>query len=140
MALDNKESQPLTKKDLEELKDVLGEHIALSVHRSLEVLMQKEQAKISRMINDAIREASCNCPMDECQKRQVPAMSNLLSDFGDGDTGKGLLEIRKNHVWVSKFRSRTDSYGASVTVTILIIIVSGALAALWHGIKSIAGD
>lgn len=140
MGMDNKETQPLTKQDLEELRINIGNDLVKSMHQSLAVTINEERKHTERSIKEAIREATCDCPMTECQKHMVPSLFGLLNDFGDGEPVRGLLEIRKNHVWTSKIRRKSDSYGTSLIVAFIIIIVGGVSSAIYHGFKVMLGN
>lgn len=127
----------MTQQDYSRLRDELNEDIYRAVEKSIKTLVQEQQFgedRLRKVVREEIRAAQCVCPVTDEQKKAIPPLFNMLNDFGrtetgNPDLGRGVLELRKNHVWTSRMRNNTSRWGNTI-VTVGIIGVVGAIIAL----------
>lgn len=131
--------EKMRKQDLDELREVLRGDIETAVSKSLTTLLKEERKWTEDKIRQVVREEKCWCPFDLEQKDTVPRIFGMISDLGDGDYIRGLLTIRKNHVWTYKTRTHLGKWGSTAVITVLTIVVAALVGLLLAGIGLLNG-
>lgn len=121
---------PLEKEDLKELREQLLHDMVTANENTIKTVLKIERDWMEKRIRQVIKEESCSCPFTECQREIVPQFFGMISDFGKGDYREGILEIRKNHVWVCNTRCKSEKYATGVTIAAISTVAVAVVAAL----------
>jgi len=104
-----------------------GVSVTSQVERDIKELKELMEAMVT-----ANRECSTGC------RDSAPHIFGVLKDVGGGDIGSGVEELRETYRYVKRLRKLNDNIGDYITKSVIVILLSGLLAALWAGFKTLA--
>jgi hypothetical protein len=90
---------------------------------------------ISEFVDKMFDELPCKCKLTDTAHKEMNHLVGAIKDIGDNDISRGIEAIRENNKYVMSVRGQTSKISDILIKSTVLVVVSGALAALWYGIK-----
>jgi uncharacterized protein YlaN (UPF0358 family) len=99
---------------------------------------------IKRIVKEAIKESleeRCltQCPVTPEMANNMGHFFGMIKDVGDGDTRKGVEEVREGMRLIRCYKKIQKNISAWVSKTIVVTILSAFLFLLWIGFRQVLG-
>ena len=75
------------------------------------------------------------CPLEAKERKSVRHLYGLLKDIGDGDTDKGIRQVRKMFGFVSAVQTKKNVITGAVFTMVILGMTGAAVTFVWCSIQ-----